>query len=142
MGAIKDWAKHEDNLQEFDDAWGEYRKVCHNINSFDMNVIGNLHAQIAIMLSHKQMQLGLIETQLNAEKIKWDNKESYLLAVKYEDVAATLRKNIVKSDNELQQFTESLNQINNLFIVCKAEVNALQTAKETLSREMSRRLGK
>lgn len=141
MGAIKQMAVEEVDLEEFENTWQEWRKVSQNITASDEYKIRNLHASFAFMLSHKQMQLSIEESIRDAQKVKTDLVESYLMACdEYKDSAVTIRKMVIRDDIRFKEQMSKLTDLNMKVTVIQGEVNALFTSVSALSRELSARL--
>jgi hypothetical protein len=144
MGLIQTFALEEPELTEFDDVWAKYRTIAkEGFSASSVDVIGDLHAQMCMVLAHKEMQLGLKEATLDALNVKKQltyaqiyfrlSQEETKITDKLKEQAATSHQDYIE---QLERWLGMKGE----YTVLKAEVAALETATGGLSRELSKRL--
>ena len=144
MGLIIDFAKNEEELEDFSTIWERYREFSRTgFSEYTTPEIGNLHAEFCMVLAHKQMQLAITETHLDISKV---HKELSYARV-FHKVSISAEKKTDKQKDVIALVDQEYNneigkwlEIKSKHTIAKAEVLALETAVSGLSRELSRRL--
>ena len=145
MGLIIDFAT-EENLPEFENCWQVFRELtAGGFSTVDLNIIGDLHAQMSMMLAHKQLQIAIVETKLDSAKIAKEFKYArvfYYLSKEEGKKTDKQKEFTTLIDEEYNKIVDMWLEIKTIYTIAKGEVTALETAVNALSREMSRRFGK
>lgn len=145
MGLILDFAE-ETNLPEFNECWQTFREMTRDgFSTFTIDEIGNLHAQMSMMLAHKQMQLANIETKMDSAKVAKELKYAsvfYHLSKEEGKRTDKQKETTALVDEEYNKTVSKWLEIKTQYTIIKGETTALETAVNALSRELSRRFGK
>ena len=144
MSLIIEFAEKEQDIPENEDYWKEFRKLTKKgFSNASAVIIGDLHAQMCMLLSHKQMQLALREVSLDKSKVVKELQYAIIfhrVSVSGEAKTDKSKENITLVNDDYNETLIKWLDNKEKFTIIRGEVMALETACSALSRELSRRL--
>lgn len=128
--------------EDFARCWDDYRRITSDgISKYTDDVIRDLHARMSMLFAYNKYQQGLLESVLSSRELELDLLCAKLLNTVYNEHTTVKRNEYeMQGDDRYIAKKNETEKYNVELIIKKALVNALESAVQLLSREISYRI--